>query len=246
MSLSCPSCGNENTQSLSLVYNSGTRSSSSTAVGVATTGHGLGVGVAATSGMSQSQLAAKFGPPKKDQAIGSIWVLVVGIVLSIAIGATVNSETISWIIIAATFIVAFAIGRNAYRFNREELPRLYTEWERKLLCLRCGDVFQQPSQPLQTSQAPLALAAAPAPEQSCDADVPVPNAVFRVRLMSAGATPINTIKVIRDLTGCKLSEAKQIADSTPSVIQVCHSADEAETLRRRLSEKGLSVVVQPG
>ena len=232
MSLVCPSCGSESTQKLSLVYSSGTASSSSTTIGVGSTGHGVGVGAAITSGMSQSQLASKYGPPKRNEALGSVGILITGIILCGPVGALFDSELVAWAVIAGGFIFGFANGAKAYRYNRTELPHLYTQWEKKLLCLRCGDVFTPAPPPSLTSQ--LAPSAKNSESQT----------MFHVRLMSAGVSPISTMKAIHDVTGCGLAEAKKLVDSAPSIIKTFRLWDEAQVLEKQLTEKGAHVVVR--
>lgn len=74
------------------------------------------------------------------------------------------------------------------------------------------------------------------------------NAEYNVILKSAGPRVINVIKVIRDLTGVELAEAKSIVDSAPSgAVKRSVSKETAEAMKARLTEAGAEVeIVQPG
>lgn len=75
-------------------------------------------------------------------------------------------------------------------------------------------------------------AAAPAVEEKDE---------FTVVLTGAGANKINVIKVVRELTGLGLKEAKDLVDGAPKPIKEGVSKDEAEKLKAKLTEAGASV-----
>jgi large subunit ribosomal protein L7/L12 len=77
-------------------------------------------------------------------------------------------------------------------------------------------------------------AAAPAEEQT----------EFAVTLKEAGAKKIQVIKVVRELTGLGLKEAKDLVDGAPSVVKSGVSKDEAAAMRTKLEEQGASVEVK--
>jgi large subunit ribosomal protein L7/L12 len=77
-------------------------------------------------------------------------------------------------------------------------------------------------------------AAAPAEEQT----------EFAVTLKEAGAKKIQVIKVVRELTGLGLKEAKDLVDGAPSVVKTGVTKDEAATMRAKLEEQGASVEVK--
>ena len=64
---------------------------------------------------------------------------------------------------------------------------------------------------------------------------------FDVILTSAGAGKINVIKVVKEITGLGLKEAKDLVDAAPKAIKEGVSADEAEALKAKLTEAGASV-----
>jgi len=67
---------------------------------------------------------------------------------------------------------------------------------------------------------------------------------FDVVLTDAGAKKINTIKVIRQVTGLGLKEAKEAAENTPTVIKEAVSKEEAEELKKKFEEAGAKVEIK--
>ena len=64
---------------------------------------------------------------------------------------------------------------------------------------------------------------------------------FEVVLTSAGEKKVNTIKVVRTLTGLGLKEAKALVDEAPSSLKEGVSKDDAEDMKKQLEEAGASV-----
>lgn len=64
---------------------------------------------------------------------------------------------------------------------------------------------------------------------------------FDVMLNAAGDKKINVIKVVREITGLGLKEAKALVDDAPSAIKEGVSKDEAEEVKSKLEEAGASV-----
>jgi large subunit ribosomal protein L7/L12 len=67
---------------------------------------------------------------------------------------------------------------------------------------------------------------------------------FDVVLKAAGAAKINVIKVVREITGLGLKEAKDLVDSAPKAVKEGVSADEAEGIKAKLVEAGAEVEVK--
>lgn len=67
---------------------------------------------------------------------------------------------------------------------------------------------------------------------------------FDVVLTAAGAAKINVIKVVREITGLGLKEAKDLVDAAPKAVKEGVSADEAEGIKAKLTEAGASVEVK--
>ncbi len=78
-------------------------------------------------------------------------------------------------------------------------------------------------------------AAAPAAEEQTE---------FAVTLKEAGAKKIQVIKVVRELTGLGLKEAKDLVDSAPSAVKTAVTKDEAAAMKAKLEEQGAVVEVK--
>lgn len=89
-----------------------------------------------------------------------------------------------------------------------------------------------------SASAPMAMAAAPvaggevAAEEKSD---------FDVILTSAGGQKIKVIKVVREITGLGLKEAKELVDNAPKPVKEGASKDEAEEIKIKLEEVGAEV-----
>lgn len=64
---------------------------------------------------------------------------------------------------------------------------------------------------------------------------------FDVVLTAAGANKINVIKVVRELTGLGLKEAKDLVDGAPKPVKEGVSKDDAEKMKKQLTDVGASV-----
>ena len=78
-------------------------------------------------------------------------------------------------------------------------------------------------------------AAAPAVEEQTE---------FTVNLKDAGAKKIQVIKVVRELTGLGLKEAKDLVDGAPQTVKAGISKDEAAQVKAKLEEQGATVEVK--
>jgi large subunit ribosomal protein L7/L12 len=67
---------------------------------------------------------------------------------------------------------------------------------------------------------------------------------FTVNLKEAGAKKIQVIKVVREITGLGLKEAKDLVDGAPQAVKAGVSKDEAATIRTKLEEQGAVVEVK--
>lgn len=67
---------------------------------------------------------------------------------------------------------------------------------------------------------------------------------FDVVLASAGAEKIKVIKVVRELTGLGLKEAKDLVDGAPKTLKEAVSKQEAEDIKAKLTEVGATVEVK--
>ena len=64
---------------------------------------------------------------------------------------------------------------------------------------------------------------------------------FNVELVSAGASKVKVIKVVREITGLGLKEAKAVVDEAPKVVKEGVSKEEAEEIKAKLEAEGAEV-----
>lgn len=67
---------------------------------------------------------------------------------------------------------------------------------------------------------------------------------FDVILTSAGASKINVIKAVREITGLGLKEAKEVVDNAPKAIKEKTSKEDAEAVKAKLEEAGATIEVK--
>ena len=87
--------------------------------------------------------------------------------------------------------------------------------------------------PAMMMAAPAAGAAAPAAEEE--------KTEFDVVLKENGANKIAVIKVVREITGLGLKEAKELVDGAPKTVKEGISKDEAEEMKKKIEEAGAVV-----
>ena len=89
--------------------------------------------------------------------------------------------------------------------------------------------------PVAVAAAPVAGGAAPAGEEKTE---------FDVVLKAAGANKINVIKVVREVTGLGLKEAKELVDGAPKAVKEGVSKVDADAMAAKLIEAGAEVEVK--
>ena len=87
-----------------------------------------------------------------------------------------------------------------------------------------------------TAAAPVAAAAAPA-----EAAAPEGPTSVNVVLSAVGDSKVGVIKVVKEITGLSLVEAKGLVDKVPSVIKENLSVEEADKIKKQLMDAGASV-----
>ena len=92
-----------------------------------------------------------------------------------------------------------------------------------------------------SAAAPVAVAAAPVAGAAAAAEE---KTVFDVVLKGAGANKIAVIKVVREVTGLGLKEAKAMVDEAPKTVKEGVSKEDAEALKAKLTEAGAEVEVK--
>jgi len=109
-----------------------------------------------------------------------------------------------------------------------------------LTILELADLVKAIEEEFGVSAAPVAVAAGPAA-----AAAPVEEKTeFDVVITAAGEKRTNVIKIVKDLAGVGLKEAKDIVDALPKAIKEGVSKDEAESLKKQLEEAGATVEIK--
>ena len=67
---------------------------------------------------------------------------------------------------------------------------------------------------------------------------------FDVELVSAGAAKVKVIKVVREVTGLGLKEAKEVVDGAPKVVKEGATKEEAEEIKEKLEAEGAKVTLK--
>jgi large subunit ribosomal protein L7/L12 len=90
--------------------------------------------------------------------------------------------------------------------------------------------------------APVAVAAGPAASAGAPAAAPVEEKTeFNVELKEAGGNKIAVIKVVREITGLGLKEAKDLVEGAPKTLKEAVSKAEADEMKKKLEEAGAKV-----
>lgn len=94
-----------------------------------------------------------------------------------------------------------------------------------------------------TAAAPVAMAAAPGAAAAA-APAAEEKTSFDVILASAGDKKIQVIKVVRELTGLGLKEAKDLVDGAPKAVKTGVTKEEADSIKAKLEEQGAKIEVK--
>ena len=92
-----------------------------------------------------------------------------------------------------------------------------------------------------SAAAPMMMGAMPA---AAGAAVAEEQTEFTVELTAAGENKINVIKVVREVTGLGLKEAKDVVDSAPKAVKENIAKAEAEELKKKLEDAGATVIMK--
>jgi len=88
---------------------------------------------------------------------------------------------------------------------------------------------------------PAAAAVAVAAPAAADAPAAAEKSSFDVILKAAGGQKLQIVKLVKDITGLGLKEAKAVVDAAPSPVKEGISKDEAENIKKQLEESGAEV-----
>ena len=92
-----------------------------------------------------------------------------------------------------------------------------------------------------SAAAPVAVAAAGGAAGGAAAEE---KTAFDVILANAGAQKINVIKVVRELTGLGLKEAKDLVEGAPKPVKTGVTKEDAENMKKKLTEAGATIEVK--
>ena len=95
-----------------------------------------------------------------------------------------------------------------------------------------------------SAAAPVAVAAAPGDAAAAAAPAEEEKTEFDVILAEVGAQKIKVIKVVRELTGLGLKEAKDLVDNAPKPVKEGVSKEEAEAAKAKLAEVGATIEIK--
>ena len=112
-----------------------------------------------------------------------------------------------------------------------------------LTILELADLVKALEEEFGVSAAPVAVAAAPGAAGAA-APAVEEKTEFDVILKAAGASKLNVIKVVRELTGLGLKDAKDLVEAAPKAIKEGVAKDEAEKIAEQLKAAGAEVEVK--
>ncbi len=112
-----------------------------------------------------------------------------------------------------------------------------------LTILELADLVKAIEEEFGVSAAPVAVAAAPGAAAGA-APAAAEQTEFNVELTEAGASKLNVIKVVREITGLGLKEAKDLVEGAPKVLKEGVSKEDAEALKTQLEGAGAKVTIK--
>ena len=110
-----------------------------------------------------------------------------------------------------------------------------------LTILELADLVKALEEEFGVSAAPVAVAGAAAAAPAAAAEE---KTEFDVELTSAGDSKLGVIKVVRELTGLGLKEAKDLVEGAPKVLKEGASKEEAEDIKAKLAAAGATVTIK--
>jgi large subunit ribosomal protein L7/L12 len=94
---------------------------------------------------------------------------------------------------------------------------------------------------IEPAAAPVAVMAGGAGGGGAEAAAPAEKTEFNVILKSPGGAKLNVVKLVKDITGLGLKEAKDLVDGAPKPVKEGVSKEEAESIKAKLEEAGAEV-----
>jgi len=115
---------------------------------------------------------------------------------------------------------------------------------KNMTVLELVDLINAIKEEFGVSDMPVVAAGAVAAPGAAGAAAAEEKTEFDVILKSPGAKKINVIKVVREITGLGLKEAKELVDNTPKPVKEGVSKEEAEEIKKKLEEAGAEVEIK--
>ena len=112
-----------------------------------------------------------------------------------------------------------------------------------LTILELADLVKALEEEFGVSAAPVAVAAAPGAAGAA-APAAEEKTEFDVILKAAGASKLNVIKVVREITGLGLKDAKDLVEAAPKTVKEAVAKDEADKIAEQLKAAGAEVEVK--
>ena len=114
---------------------------------------------------------------------------------------------------------------------------------KELTILELADLVKALEEEFGVSAAPVAVAAAPGAAGAA-APAAEEKTEFDVVLKAAGASKLNVIKVVREITGLGLKDAKDLVEAAPKTVKEAVAKDEADKIAEQLKAAGAEVEVK--
>ena len=118
------------------------------------------------------------------------------------------------------------------------------EYLSNLTVMQIADLTKQLEEKWGVSAAPVAVAGVAGAAGGAAQEEEEPTE-FNVELTEIGSQKIQVIKVVREVTGLGLKEAKELVDKAPNLVKEAVSKEEAEELKGKLEGVGAKVTVKP-
>ena len=124
--------------------------------------------------------------------------------------------------------------------SREEILNAISE----MSVLELSELIKEAEEKFGVSAAAAVAVAAPAAGAVAEEGVGEEQTEFDVMLNSFGEKKVGVIKVVREITGLGLKEAKDLVESAPSVVKEGANKDESEQIKTQLEEVGATVEIK--
>jgi large subunit ribosomal protein L7/L12 len=111
----------------------------------------------------------------------------------------------------------------------------------KLTLVEAADLVKALEEKFGVSAAAMSVAAAPVAAAAAEAGTATAKSEFEIFLKDAGANKINVIKIVKEITGLGLGDAKAVVDGAPKTVKENVPAEEAKKFEAQLKEAGATV-----